>query len=84
MKIYKLGPNHISFSGAKIVRCFNGDAKISSLGVLFVLYANDFNQKFETMKKFGGETSKPVFEFPGGRRSHFRDPNGNELAVLSE
>ena len=83
MKIYKLGPNHISFPGAKIVRCFNGDAKISSLGVLVVLYANDFNQKFESMTKAGGETSKPVFEFPGGRRLYFRDPNGNELVVWS-
>jgi hypothetical protein len=40
----------------KIVRCFNGDAKISSLGVLVVLYANDFNQKFESMTKADGET----------------------------
>jgi predicted enzyme related to lactoylglutathione lyase len=65
----------------KIVRCFNGDAKISSLGVLVVLYANDFNQKFESMTKADGETSKPVFQFSGGRRFHFRDPNGSELAL---
>ena len=25
-----------------------------------------------------------IFEFPGGRRFHFRDPGGNELAVWSE
>jgi predicted enzyme related to lactoylglutathione lyase len=60
------------------------DAKVSRLGVLVVLYANNFNQKFESMTKAGGETSKPVFEFPVERRFHFRDPNGNELAVCSE
>jgi predicted enzyme related to lactoylglutathione lyase len=60
------------------------DAKVSSLGVLVVLYANVLNQKFESMTKAGGETSKPVFEFPVGRRVHFCDPNGNELAVWSE
>jgi hypothetical protein len=41
-KIFKnWGPNHISFSGAKIIGCFNVDAKVSSLGVLVALYARD-------------------------------------------
>ena len=80
------GPNYISFSGANIDGGFNGEggAKISSPGVLVVLYANDLNGKLESVKKAGGEISKPVFEFPGGRRFHFLDPNGNELAVWSE
>jgi predicted enzyme related to lactoylglutathione lyase len=26
--------------------------------------------------------TKPVYAFPGGRRFHFRDPSGNELAAL--
>jgi predicted enzyme related to lactoylglutathione lyase len=28
--------------------------------------------------------AKPIFAFPGGRRFHFLDPNGNELAVWSD
>ena len=32
----------------------------------------------------GGEITLPIFDFPGGRRFHFRDPAGNELAVWSE
>ena len=80
------GPNYISFSGANIDGGFNGeeDAQVSSGGVLVVLYANDLNKKFEEVKKAGGEIVKPIFEFPGGKRFHFRDPNGNELAVWSE
>jgi predicted enzyme related to lactoylglutathione lyase len=32
----------------------------------------------------GGEILRPPYDFPGGRRFHFRDPSGNELAVWSE
>lgn len=80
------GSNYVSFSGANIDGGFNGegDVKVSSSGVLVVLYANDINQKLEEVKIAGGEISKPIFEFPGGKRFHFRDPNGNELAVWSE
>ena len=79
-------PHYISFSGANIDVGFNGegDAKVSSSGVLVVLYASDLNQKLADVTKAGGEITKPIFEFPGGKRFHFRDPNGNELAVWSE
>ena len=77
------GHNYIIFSVANIDGGFNGDAKVSSPGVLVFLYANDLNQKLESEIKAGGETSKPVFEFTGSRRFHFCDPSGNELAVLS-
>ena len=79
------GPNYISFSGANIDGGFNGeDAEVSASGVLVVLYASDLDQKLADVKKAGGKISKPIFEFPGGKRFHFRDPNGNELAVWSE
>ena len=29
----------------------------------------------------GGTITKAIFEFPGGRRFHFLEPSGNELAV---
>ncbi|TGQ32730.1 glyoxalase [Mesorhizobium sp. M00.F.Ca.ET.216.01.1.1] len=32
----------------------------------------------------GGTIVKPIFPFPGGRRFHFVDPAGNELAVWGE
>jgi predicted enzyme related to lactoylglutathione lyase len=35
-------------------------------------------------EKAGGKIIKPIFSFPGGRRFHFSDPNGNEFAVWSE
>ena len=30
----------------------------------------------------GGTITVPVFAFPGGRRFHFRDPDGHEIAVM--
>ncbi len=36
------------------------------------------------VKKAGGRIVKEPFSFPGGRRFHFSDPSGNELAVWSE
>jgi predicted enzyme related to lactoylglutathione lyase len=30
----------------------------------------------------GGRIVRPIFAFPGGRRFHFADPSGNELAVV--
>lgn len=32
----------------------------------------------------GGKVVKPIFAFPGGRRFHFTEPSGNELAVWSK
>lgn len=29
----------------------------------------------------GGTITRPQFNFPGGRRFHFREPGGNEMAV---
>ena len=37
-----------------------------------------------SVKAAGGVVTKPIFSFPGGRRFHFKDPNGNELAIWSE
>ena len=33
------------------------------------------------VRKVGGVITKATFSFPGGRRFHFRDPAGNELAA---
>ena len=52
-------------------------------GVLVVLYSNDLELSLETVENSGGTIVTPPFEFPGGRRFHFTDPSGNELAVAT-
>lgn len=80
------GPRYISFSGAGIDGGFNGEdnAVVSAPGVLVVLYADDLPGKLTEIEEAGGNISKPIYQFPGGRRFHFRDPNGTELAVWSQ
>ncbi len=80
------GPDYLSFSGAGIDGGFNGEAQPSEseYGVLVVLYSNDLAASVKAVEKAGGAIAKPIYEFPGGRRFHFVDPNGSELAVWSE
>ena len=49
-----------------------------------VLFAHDIEAMQARVEAAGGTIVKPIFAFPGGRRFHFRDPAGNELAVWSE
>ena len=49
-----------------------------------VFYSLELEATLEKIEKAGGEIIKPIFSFPGGRRFHFSDPNGNEYAVWSD
>ena len=49
-----------------------------------VLYSADLETTLAAVEAAGGRIVKPVFSFPGGRRFHFADPAGNELAVWGE
>ena len=53
-------------------------------GPLAVLYSDNLEASEQSVIAAGGKISKPIFSFPGGRRFHFVDPSGNELAVWSE
>jgi predicted enzyme related to lactoylglutathione lyase len=48
-----------------------------------ILYADDLEDMQRRVESAGGRIAKPIFEFPGGRRFHFLDPDGYELAVWS-
>jgi predicted enzyme related to lactoylglutathione lyase len=50
---------------------------------LVILYSNDLEETVNAVLKHGGKIAKDIFPFPGGRRFHFTDPHGNELAVWS-
>lgn len=79
------GEEYISFTGAGVEGGFNGvdPLAVTSPGVLIVLFSNDLEATLAAVKASGMEIVKPIYPFPGGRRFHFYDPNGNELAVWS-
>jgi len=78
------GPAYTSFSDGRIAGGFTIDATVAKGGVLVVIYAKDLEAIEAAVVAAGGKIAKPTFSFPGGRRFHFTDPNGNELAVWSE
>lgn len=53
-------------------------------GPLPILYSNDLEATLAAVRAAGGRIVTEPFDFPGGRRFHFADPSGNELAVWTE
>ena len=53
-------------------------------GPLVILYSDSLEASLAAVEAAGGTVSTPPFGFPGGRRFHFRDPSGTELAVWTE
>lgn len=62
----------------------DNQVSIKNGSVLVVLYSNDLATTQKAIVAAGGSIIKPIFDFPGGRRFHFADVNGNEYAVWSE
>ena len=46
-----------------------------------VIQVKDLEAALAAVEAAGGEIVKPIRSFPGGRRFHFKDPSGNELAA---
>jgi predicted enzyme related to lactoylglutathione lyase len=84
------GPGYTSFHDGRIAGGFNTGARPSGAdpelthGTLVVIYSSALDDTYAKVKQAGGIIVRETFEFPGGRRFHFADPNGNELAVWSE
>jgi uncharacterized protein len=62
---------------------FHADAAATAKP-LVILYATDLEAMAARVRDAGGTIVRPIFSFPGGRRFHFTDPSGNELAVWGE
>lgn len=48
---------------------------------LIAIRVADADAALAAVTAAGGTVTRPIFAFPGGRRFHFRDPSGNELAA---
>ena len=53
-------------------------------GALIVFYSRALEETQAKILAAGGSVVRDIFSFPGGRRFHFSDPNGNEYAVWSD
>jgi predicted enzyme related to lactoylglutathione lyase len=81
------GPEYRAFTDGKVDGGFYKSELHSSTGTgaaLVILYTKDLEGIRNKVIANGGKIVREIFSFPGGRRFHFTDPNGNELSVWSE
>ncbi len=78
------GPNYCEFTDGRMKGGFDASRPVTPGGPLVVLYGSDLTDMMDRIKAAGGKIVKPIFEFPGGRRFHFTDRDGYELAVWTE
>lgn len=78
------GPSYAAFDGAGLDGGLAAGDAASSSTPLVILKTDALEDALARVEAAGGELTVPIFEFPGGRRFHFRDPAGNELGVWSE
>lgn len=78
------GPEYTAFKDGRLDGGFTTHSKHNPGGALVVLYADNLEATRDAVLSAGGTIEKPIFSFPGGRRFHFNDPNGMEMAVWSE
>jgi predicted enzyme related to lactoylglutathione lyase len=78
------GPDYTAFSDQGLDGGFyKSDLSSSSAkgAALLVLISEDLELSQSKVESAGARISVPIFVFPGGRRFHFIEPSGNELAV---
>ncbi|MGX1930737.1 VOC family protein [Flagellimonas sp. 2504JD4-2] len=78
------GPTYTSFAESGLEGGFEKSDEDVINGALIVLYHEDLLHIQKAIVNAGGKVVKEIFSFPGGRRFHFADPAGNELAVWSD
>ena len=81
------GPEYTAFSNEGVDGGFFKSKLIVSIkngSPLIVFYSQKLEKTEAKIIQAGGDIIEHIFPFPGGRRFHFSDPNGNEYAVWSE
>lgn len=80
------GSDYTSFSNQGLDGGFySADLKSTTANgsALLVLLSENLELTQKNVETAGGTITQAIFDFPGGRRFHFVEPSGNELAVWS-
>ena len=78
------GPTYSATTNGTTDVGLQGDPEGALAAPLAVVRVDDLEAAFDAVTKAGGIIAKPIFSFPCGRRFHFIDPSGSELAVWSD
>ena len=79
------GPEYTEFSDGAMKGGFTTHNPPSPAGgPLVILHAKKLEAARDSVLAAGGRIKLEIFSFPGGRRFHFQDADGYELAAWSE
>ena len=84
-KFEDYGPQYTSFHDGRLAGGFSADPSLSAPPNRWSCSTPPISKpRSVPSRQAGGKITRAIFAFPGGRRFHFTDPSGNELAVWSE
>lgn len=83
-KFKSYGEDYLEFNDGNMLGGFFRKSESKGNGVLVIIYSKDLEKTKSLIVANGGEIIIDTLEFPGGKRFHFKDVEGNELAVWSE
>lgn len=75
------GPDYAAHEEGPCQLALNGSGEGRSAAVLPVLRVDDLEQARAAVLAAGAGLAREIYAYPGGRRFHFIDPAGLELAV---
>ncbi|MGJ0395554.1 MAG: VOC family protein [Methylocystis sp.] len=78
------GPAFAHTKSSGVASGLSANAEHKTKRPLAVIFAINLEETRDRILQAGGRITKETFYFPGGKRFHFKDPAGNELAVWSD
>ena len=75
------GPSYACTLTGDVDLGLQADPAEKTAAPLIAIRVENLEGALASVEAAGGTVTRPIFAFPGGRRFHFRDPAGNELAV---
>jgi len=77
------GPSYAATTSGDTDIGFQADAAAKTAAALPVIEVDDLEATLAAVIAAGAAITMPISAFPGGRRFHFRDPDGHELAAMA-
>ena len=82
LDLQSFGPTYAASEGAGGADLgLQADAAERTAAPLPVIEVDEVEAALAAVEAAGGTVTRPIFAYPGGRRFHFREPSGNELAA---
>jgi predicted enzyme related to lactoylglutathione lyase len=75
------GPEYDEIHGAAVIGGINSDPEDRPPGPMIGIRAEDIAKAEQSVVAAGGAITRKTYDFPGGKRFHFREPGGSEMMV---